>query len=204
MTESVSSLHNCLERLKKGDLTARGELIARVSGRLNALAGRMLRDYPGVARWEEADDVFQQAALRLHRSLEEFVPSTPEEFLRFGALQLRRQLTDMARHYFGPHGHGANNAGPGAQTNSSAAGPGQHPSDSSSNPEKLAIWTELHGAIDKLPEIEQKVVDLLWYHELGQTEAAEVLQVSVRQVRRYWQSARLKLQQHLGNSARPW
>jgi len=200
MSETTIFLKNRLERLQRGDLRARDELIAKVSHRLTILAERMLRDYPRVARWEQADDICQQAAIRLHRCLAEIVPPTPEDFLRLAALQLRRELKDLARHYFGPEGQGANHASTAPKSGKSTLEPLNHEQgDTTCNPEKLAIWTEFHAAVETLPEIEQKVFDLLWYHELPQAEAAEILQVSERQVRRYWQSARLSLQRKIGS-----
>jgi RNA polymerase sigma factor (sigma-70 family) len=169
------------------------------------LAERMLKDYPRIARWEEADDLFQQAAMRLHRCLADVAPSTPKDFLRLGALQIRRELRDMARHYFGPEGDAINQVRVPPNSNRSSVQTSQYdPSDSSSNPDKLAIWTEFHATVDGLPEVEKTVFDLLWYQELTQPEAAKILQMSVRQVRRYWQSARLKLQDRLDQTGAEW
>jgi DNA-directed RNA polymerase specialized sigma24 family protein len=49
-----------------------------------------------------------------------------------------------------------------------------------------------------LPPIEREAFDLLFYQELSQAEAAAVLAVSVRTIKRRWQSARLRLVQNLG------
>jgi RNA polymerase sigma-70 factor (ECF subfamily) len=51
-----------------------------------------------------------------------------------------------------------------------------------------------------LPDEEREVVNLLWYDELTQEEVATVLNVSLRTVKRRWQSARLKLAEALGSS----
>ncbi len=205
MTETTFFLENCLERLKSGDLDARDELIARVSCRLRVLVRQMLQDYPRVARWEQADDLFQEAAIRLHRCLAEVIPATPQDFFSLAALQIRRELRDMARHYFGPEGHAAKHvsAAPNA-SNPSFLSERFEPFDSSLNPERLAIWTEFHAAVDRLPEIEKRVFDLLWYNELSQTVAAKMLQISVRHLRRHWQSARLKLQEQFDQVQDKW
>jgi RNA polymerase sigma factor (sigma-70 family) len=71
--------------------------------------------------------------------------------------------------------------------------------DSSANPQTLSVYSELHFAVDRLPEIERKVVDLIWYHDLTQSEAARILNLSEQQVRRNWVSARLNLHQFLGD-----
>jgi hypothetical protein len=62
-------LQSYLDRLRDGDETARGELLRCASERLRSLARQMLRAYSRVHRWEETDEVLQNAALRLHRTL---------------------------------------------------------------------------------------------------------------------------------------
>jgi hypothetical protein len=67
----------------------------------------MLRDFPRVRRWEESGDVCQNAAVRLGRALDEVRPPTARDFFRLAALQIRRELLNLAEPYYGPHGHGA-------------------------------------------------------------------------------------------------
>ena len=201
MSDTTVVIEDCLERLKQGDLKAREVLMARVSRRLLVLARRMLQDSPRIGRWEQAEDLLQASVLRLHLALADVVPPSVEDFLRFAAAQMRRELTDMARHYFGPQGIGANHATPVPGCMSPGEGYlafEEH--DSSCSPSNLAVWTEFHSSIEQLPEIERQVFDLLWYHELTQVEAAKVLKVTERQLRRYWQSARLNLRQLIGSS----
>jgi RNA polymerase sigma factor (sigma-70 family) len=191
-------VQNCLERLRSGELNARDELITKYSHRLRVLTERMLRAYPRVARWEEADDVFQQAAMRLHTILADVVPQSVESFYRLGTLQLRRELNDLARKHFGPEGVGANH-----ESGTHIAGidtpEGSSRMTIGDCPEHIARWTEFHGVADQLPDIEKRTFELLWYHGLTQPEAAEVLGVSDRQLRRYWNSARLNMKSKLGN-----
>ena len=52
-------------------------------------------------------------------------------------------------------------------------------------------------AIEGLPEEEREVFDLLWYQGLTQAEAAGLLHVNVRTLKRRWLSARMKLQDAL-------
>jgi DNA-directed RNA polymerase specialized sigma24 family protein len=68
-TGSDTQIQTWLDRLIEGNEAAREELIRHASVRLRALARRMLRENPRVRRWEETDDVFQRALLRLHQSL---------------------------------------------------------------------------------------------------------------------------------------
>jgi RNA polymerase sigma-70 factor (ECF subfamily) len=54
-----------------------------------------------------------------------------------------------------------------------------------------------------LPAQERELFDLLWYQGLNQTEAADLLGVCVRTVKRRWQSARLLLGRALGEDVPP-
>jgi RNA polymerase sigma factor (sigma-70 family) len=73
------------------------------------------------------------------------------------------------------------------------------PADSTHNLPWLAAWTRFHEKIGELPEEERKFFKLLWYQELSQAEAAEVLAVAEITVRRRWQAARRRLHDLLGN-----
>jgi RNA polymerase sigma-70 factor (ECF subfamily) len=188
-----------LDRLKAGDESARKELLNCACERLTRLTRKMLKSYPRVKRWEETDDVFQNAAVRLYRALGEVRPATPADFFRLAALNIRRELLDLAKHYYGPQGQGTKHASveekPDAGGEAPAAG---EPADADDGPNRLAAWTEFHQQIDRLPEEEREAFDLLWYQGLSQAEAADVLKVSERTIKRRWQSARLRLHEAMG------
>ena len=99
-----------LDRLHAGDAGARDGLIGVACERLRRLTRRMLGDFPGVRRWEETDDVLSEAVLRLCRALEDVCPATAREFLGLAALQVRRELCDLARRFRGPEGFAAHHA----------------------------------------------------------------------------------------------
>lgn len=180
-----------LERMGRGDAAAREELLRHVGGRLERLTRKMLRRYPGVQRWAQTDDVLQNAVLRLLRALGAVHPDSTRAFFALAAVQIRRELLDLARHYFGPHGQGAHHAS--NANNGSAAGAACEPADSTHDPGELAEWCELHQQVEKLPDEEREVVDLLFYQGLTQPAAANLLNVNVRTVQRRWQAALLKL-----------
>lgn len=183
-----------LERLHAGDESARKELVNCACERLDHLTHKMLRGFPRVQRWEQTSDVLQNAALRLYRALEEVRPATVQDFFRLAALNIRRELLDLARHYYGPQGHGANHASVAGQEygEHSPAKPLEPPAVDD-DPSRLAAWTEFHRYIEALPDQERVLFDLLWYQGLSQPEAGEVLQISERTIKRRWRSARLKL-----------
>jgi RNA polymerase sigma factor (sigma-70 family) len=184
-----------LNQMQQGDLSAKERLLESARNRLLRLARRMLRDFPGVRRWEETDDIFQNAAIRLCRSLDNVVPDTAAGLMRLAARDIRCALIDLARHYEGPQGAGRNHQ--------SASGlesrvPEGHPREAC-EPSSLAYWSEFHQQVQQLPEELQAVMDLLWYQELTQESAAVCLSLSERTVQRRWRQACLMLHSALGD-----
>ncbi|MBI1831938.1 MAG: sigma-70 family RNA polymerase sigma factor [Planctomycetes bacterium] len=171
-----------------GDQAAIDALLRQYSERLTLLTRRMLGDFKRVRRWAETDDVLQNALLRLVAAIRSVKPTTSRDFLALATLQIRRELIDLARHYYGPAGLGANHESQGADDSNKA-----DPADVRHEPSSLAQWTELHQQIDALPEEERDVVGLLFYQGLSQAEAAEVLGISLRTVQRRWHDALCKL-----------
>lgn len=182
----TTELQPLLEGWQRGEVEARNELLSRVRGRLERLVRKMLDDYSRVRRFEQTDDVLQRSLLRLSAALEEVRPASTREFFRLAALQVRRVLLDLVKHLYGPEGLAAN------QRSHDPDRPPER-ADDTHDPARLAEWCEVHQQIDRLPEEEREVVDLLYYQELSQADAATVLNVSVRTVQRRWQSALLSL-----------
>jgi RNA polymerase sigma-70 factor (ECF subfamily) len=182
-----------IKLLRQGDRAARDALLASAGERLLKLTRKMLRLSSDVRRWEQTDDVFQNAMMRLYRSLEEVELQDARHFFHVAALQIRRELIDLARRYQGPQGMGRHlrlQAGQGDQSGFAGA---LDPAERTYDPAELATWLEFHQRVELLPEEERDVFQLLWYGGLSTEEAAEALQVSARTVRRRWQAARLAL-----------
>ena len=192
-----------LDRLQAGDASAREELIQCACGRLERLTRKMLRSWDRVHRWEQTGDVMQNALVRLYRSLSDTKPAHPVDFFRLAALQIRRELHDLAKHYYGPRGIGANHATAswkppaGDATGDSMV---WEPQCDAEDPANLAAWAEFHAQVDRLPAEQREAFDLLWYQELSQAETAALLGVSQRTVKRRWAAARLRLHKILGGT----
>lgn len=182
-------LESLLARIRTGDSAARDELIGAACDRLQRLTRKMLKSFPRVARWEQTEDVFQNAALRLHKALKDTTPQSVQHFLNLAALHIRRELIDLARHHLGPQGHGSHHdTGKDQNENPILAAP-----QTTLNPSKLAQWSEFHEQVEALPSEEREIFNLLWYHAIPQSEAAAMLNLSERTLQRRWQSARLKI-----------
>ena len=148
----------------------------------------MLRRYPGVGRWADTDDVLQNALLRLLRALKDVRPDSMRSFFGLAAEQMRRELLDLARRFYGPQGVGANHASrrPAGDEGRAAA---YEPPDSGDDPRELEKWAAFHEEVARLPAEEREVVGLVFYHRWKQAEVAELFQVTVRTVQRRWKSA---------------
>ncbi len=188
-------IESCLDRMKAGDPSARDDLIRMSYHRFDHLVRKMIRKSERVTDWEEVDDVVQNAALRLWRSLEKIIPKSRDEFLGLAATQVRRELIDLARHYFGPEGPGVHEVG-GAMQRSGEDGstlPAYEGIETTYDPTRLALWTEFHHAVESLPADERRLCELLWYLGLPQSDVASALGVDVSTVKRRWRTVRVKL-----------
>lgn len=181
-------LHDRVARLRGGDRAAADELLGAVAARLDRLAHRMIRDFPPVRTGADTGDVVQGAMLRLVTALRDVRPDSTREFAGLAALQVRRELLDLARH-FGARGAGQRLADPGTADFGTAGG---------ENPADLELWARFHAAVDGLPAEEREAFGLIYYHGQTRTEAALLLGVSERTVYRWWASACVLLTERLG------
>jgi RNA polymerase sigma-70 factor (ECF subfamily) len=191
----TTQLCDWLDRIRAGDAAAREELLRATGRRLERLARKMLRRFPNVRRWADTGDVLQNALLRLLRALQDVQPDSTRSFFNLAAVQIRRELLDLLRHFYGPQGVGANHA-------SLPTGP-QGPDlraglvDEAAAAEDLERWAAFHEGVEGLPAEEREVVGLAFYHGWTQVQIAELLQVDARTVRRRWRAACLRLHKAL-------
>lgn len=186
--DTSAALDECLGRLAAGDLSARDRIVEVCAGRLRAIARRMLGGFPAVRGEVDTDDVFQNAALRLHRALGDLAVAgdTPRSILGLAATQVRRELLDLARRCRGPESRAANQG-----TNALPGRSGRlFVEDAAGVPEPLERWQDFHLAIAGLPSDEREVVHLAWYLGADQRTIASVLGCSTRTVKNRWRSAR--------------
>jgi len=186
----TAQLQGWLERLRAGDTSARDELLRATGDRLERLARKMLNRFPRVQRWAETGDVLQGALLRLLRSLEEVEPTNTRAFFGLAATQMRRELLDLARHYYGPRGLGTHH-----DTQYGPADEPTRPADPVIPAEEpdLEKWYQFHEGVERLPAEEREVVGLVHYHGWSTAQVAELFGVSERTVQRRWQRALVKL-----------
>lgn len=192
MPASDTQLQLLIERATD-DAAARSALLDHTCDRLMRLTRKMFHRYPALRRWEQTDDVYQQAVVRLYRALADVKPESVRHFFNLATVMIRRTLLDLAKHHLGPHGQATNHhtdSQPGDEEGGSLH-------DRAEQPANLEEWSAFHVQVEALPDEEKEVVGLLFYEGLTQQEAASVLGVSLRTVKRRWLSARCLLRQFL-------
>ncbi len=190
MAEATTTvLQQQIQRLRAGDAAARNCLIEQACDRLRRLTRKLLGDFQRVRAYADTGDVLQNALLRMLRRLEAAPPGTAEQFFQMAAREIRCELLDLVRHYYGPRGAGRNETAPNPLDSAVAA---LDPADHSNEPRQLAMWTEFHEQVEALPAQERAVFDLLWYYGMTLEEAAQVLNWSLSTVKRRWLEARLR------------
>lgn len=187
------------ENIHKDPELSTDALLAGAHERLLRLARRMKRDYPTLGRWEQTEDVLQNAMIRLYRALKSVQIQSPLHFHRMAALQIRRELLDLCRHYQGEYGVASNHATWIPGEGNPLGGNGPEPGETTGCPQELAEWSDFHRIVDELPEEDREVFDLLWYSGMSQAEAAATLNISLKTIQRRWRGARLKLSEALGS-----
>lgn len=196
-TIAASRVEMLLQELHEGRQEARGELLQATADRLTALTRKLKRSFPRVGRWEQTEDVFQNASMRLYQAMADTEIKDPLHYFRLAALQIRRELIDLARRYDGPQGIGRNHFSARVNPSEETKQPAFDSAEATYDPAAVAQWAEFHEAIEALPEDQREITELLWYHAMSQEDAASLLNVDVRTVRRRWRAARMALHERM-------
>lgn len=152
---------------------ARDQLLSSAIEHMRVVAHRMVRGFPQVRRWDETDDIVQGASLRLARALDNVGPVDGRRLLGLIALQVRRELVDLARRYRGTesfaHHHETNTARSGECSmalSDAAVDPVANDHDGA------ASWARFHEAAAALNDEDRELFNLVWYLGLNQEQAA--------------------------------
>jgi len=186
-------LLTAFSQFQAGDPEGINRLLAYADGRLKRVARLMLHKNPGVARWEGSDDLAQKSMIRLWRALQAAPIESPRHFLNLLSVQMRRELSNIIRKYFSPLGIGTNHQTPGKGKSPIEKGGALWAAEDGHFPRSIDQWESFHDIIDKLPERESEIVNLIFYQGWTQEEAANLLGVSPKTVKRNWVSAKLRI-----------
>ena len=190
-------LAQCLEQLNSGDLSARDRIVEVCGERLRHLTHKIISRYPGVRRYDDTDDVFQGAIMRLHRALGQMALAgeSPRSLMALGAIQIHRELVDLARRYAGPSSYQANH---GTNVFHDGDDARYFVDDAAVEEEPLDRWERFHAAVEQLSPEQKEAFRLVWYLGADQKTIAAVMGCSERSVKNYWRQARDAVKAALG------
>jgi RNA polymerase sigma-70 factor (ECF subfamily) len=154
-----------------------------------------LRRFPTLSRWEDSEDLLQNAVLRLLRAFQEIEPTSVRDFFGLAAEQMRRELLDLARRYRSRLVEGPSHAGGPNECDSDVSAPDRPAVEE--DRDELEKWCAFHEAVERLPVAEREVFGLVYYHGWTQAAVGEHLCISKRSVQRRWAAAMLTLHESL-------
>lgn len=208
MTDEKNAwIEECLAQLRAGDRSAADRLLLAMWEDLKRLVRILLGGFSRLRSHLDSDDIRQNAALRLMRSLQGVTPATAEDFLRLAKENIRRELGDLVRFYYGRRRGDDEVAQMPAHSpahvkgNIFDLGNDDDPTSQMSvtwDPAQVAEWTELHERIAALPEEERIAFGLVNYGGKTYDEAASIVGCSGDTIKRRVLRARRTLAKHLG------
>jgi RNA polymerase sigma-70 factor (ECF subfamily) len=167
------------------------ELLDRAVGRLRMLSATLLhRSYPRLTQPPlnlETDDLLDGVVAQLLKTLRAIRPQGVREFFALASQHMRWQLNDLARRL-------DKQPAAAALAESGVAAPPSS-NDSCLTPDGRRMLS----AIEKLPEVEREVFDMVRIQGLTYAEAAGVVGVSEKTVQRRLNRARLLLAEQLAD-----
>jgi len=185
--ESSTNVRDLLGKVTQQEAGATDLLFQHCMERMRVLAHRLFQSRKDLHLFEESDDLLQKTLVRLHRAIQVLKPVTTRAFMTIALQNMRWALKDLSRdmhNRLDKLGH--------AKAIAKAPSVNEEPST-------LLEWTHFHDAIEKLPQEERETLDVIYYGGLSQEEAAEMLGVSTRTIKRRWRLARILLARALDN-----
>jgi RNA polymerase sigma-70 factor (ECF subfamily) len=176
-----------VDRWREGDGAAGDLLCRQVGRRLELLVRKLLGGFPRVRALADTDDVFQEAVVRLLRTLTNLRPATTGDFFNLAAVHVRRTLIDLTRKVAARPDLGMRT--PPAAGVTGDIDPLARLPDPRSDSEDLERWCRFHEGVESLPPQEREIISLAFYHGWSQKRMAEFLGVDERTIRRRWCAA---------------
>ena len=196
--DQSTQVRNLFDRLKAGDEAAKDALITHVYKRAHKISQRELRGFPNVKRWDETDDIWHEAMLRLRKALDKTHPETVDGLLGLAAQNIRWTLQDLVRRNLGAHGLGQQQE----LVEGDSTKRDMEVQADTAGPRTLAEYTELHQIVEQMPGDIMPTFELCYYNGLTQEAAAEILGVEKRTVQRRMRAAKRWLAERLRDEHR--
>jgi len=196
LTESAtteSRLHEAVVRFNAGDPTAKDDLIGHVRHRLMVIARGKLRGPGGftqVARWNETDDVVQEASLRLEKTLQQEKINSGDHFLRLAALHIKWALLNLHEHVNTKSHYSASLEE--TPTGIDEDGPDGWLARAAARTESQFRWDKFLDHFKTLSAEQRQMLDDIFFNGCTRQETADRLKIGITTLKDRW--LRLKLQ----------
>ena len=198
--QTIDELQLCILRLKDGDQTAEAELVQLTSDRILQMTKRQKGKFFRINRWDQTEDISQDVSIRLLNELSNIKIESLEHYFNIVAGKIRQVLLDRNRKYKRRDGLAGYLTAHVNQNDSAPAPPKYEVGGVTHEPSRLAEWGEFQETLRSLSDRSQQVLDLLFICDLTQNDAAQVMGISVRHVKRLFRDAKLELAQKMGGN----
>jgi RNA polymerase sigma factor (sigma-70 family) len=193
--DTTGDVRDLIERLRNGDDAAQRDLLERVYHRLRRItAGTLRKEFPRLLARQELNSIVDEAWMRLRKALEGTRPESAEAFYGLMFCKVRQLLFDIARRQ---DREDARRQDAPRDLEGSGSEVRFDVEDSTYEPSRLAVWTEIHREFENLPDDQRTVFDFHYFAEFPQSEIARLMDLHPKQVSRLWIAATRQLAQRL-------
>jgi RNA polymerase sigma factor (sigma-70 family) len=197
-TGTTTDIQRLLDRLQRGEPEARQELLQRAHQRLVRIAGALFQeDFGGLHGRHDLDSVVNETWISLMRALEVTQPETAQGFFGLVFVKVRLALLQIAKRQ---RRHDVRRLDGPLDADEPEALEAFDCPDTTNDPRRLAILSEFHRQVEKLPDDEKRVFEFHYYLGCTQAETALLMELHPRQVSRLWIEATRRLAEWLKNA----
>lgn len=200
--DSIDSLvRSALERLAKGDPTAKEDLLTHTRTQFTRMARKLLRGspaYQSIGRWEQTDDVVQGLLMRMSDTIDQLKRfESPRDFFRLAAKNIHWELKSLReRHIAAKRNIGKYQSDVEHLPDNGPDDVGGHVVNARAREDGLATLSQYLDDIDTLSAEDRELLDLVLIHSLTIEEAAAHLKMAPATFKRHYRNARLRLRDH--------
>lgn len=198
-----SLVQDAIERLRRGDASAKNDLLAYARGQFERMARKMLRGgtaWEKLRRWEQTDDVVQGLMMRMSTAIERIEFPSVRDFFRLAARHIRWELKSLRdRHRAAKRGKGKLLSDVQADPQGGSPVVGGFLENAPARPDSFAEFSRYLDEIDTIPDEDREILDLIILHALTLQEAADRLEISLATFNRRYRDARLRLRGELSD-----
>jgi RNA polymerase sigma-70 factor (ECF subfamily) len=199
--DTSADLEDLIERLRRGDDQARRELLQRAHDRVLRIAANIFqKDFPDLHGRHDLESVVSEVWMRLMTALETTKPESVDGFFGLVFHKARQVLLDIVKRQ---RRMDARRLRAPRDPNESDAAANCDDADTTHDPRRLAVLTEFHEQVEKLPDAERRVFEMRYYGGFAQAEIARMLGMHPKQVSRLWLAATARLAHWLEGVAEP-